>query len=101
MRKALKCLEVFHAFRVFLPRLSKMRSRSRLAFLLMCATCSRLAAVTLLAHLTLPARRFSRFGRGGCSIQKSQFFLCLRRIMISTKSFAFLFAQDLQNSPVI
>src|SRR6267378_7132069 len=98
MRKALKCLEVFHAFPVFLPKRSKMRSRRRLVFLLMCVTCSRLAAVTLLAHLTLPARRFSPFGRAGCSIQKSQFFSCSRRMTILKKFSVYLFAPDTQDS---
>src|SRR6185295_9117782 len=101
MRKALKCLEVFHAFPVFLPRLSKMRSKRRLRFLLMCATCSLLAAVTLLAHLTLPAHRFSPFGPAGCSIQKSQFFWCSRKMATSKKFSAYLFEPDTQNSRVI
>src|SRR5437763_4699882 len=101
MRKALKFLEVFHAFTVFLQRLSKTRSIRRLAFLLMCATCLRLAAVTLLAHLTLPARRFSRFGRAGCSIQKSRFFSCSRRMMTLKKSSVYLCEPDTQNSRVI
>src|SRR5215218_1848132 len=98
MRKGLKCLEVFHAFTAFLQRLSKTRSRRRLAFLLMCATCSRSAAVTLLAHLILPARRFSPFGRAGCSIQKSRFFSCSRRMTTLKKFFVYLFEPDTQNS---
>src|SRR4029450_2254846 len=101
MRKALKCLEVFHAFPVFLPRRSKTPSIRRLAFLLIGETCSRLAAVTLLAHLTLPGRRFSLFGRAGCSIRKSQFFSCSRRMTILKKSSVYLFEPDTQNSPVI
>src|SRR5437773_4545559 len=101
MRKALKCLEVFHALPVFLQGLSKTRSRRRQAFLLMCAICSRLAAVTLLAHLTLPAHRFFLFGRAGCSIQKSQFFSCSRRMTTLKKSSVYLFEPDTQNSQVI
>src|SRR5215510_9333579 len=101
MRKAQKCLEVFHAFPVFLPRLSKRRSRRRRVFLSMCATCWRLAAVTSPAHLTLRARRFFLFGRAGCSIQKSQFFSCLKRMMTLKKFSAYLFEPDTQNSPVI
>src|SRR5438093_8395326 len=101
MRKAPKCLEVFHAFLVFLPRLSKTQSRRRRAFLLMCATCSPLAAVTLLVYLTLPARQFSLFGPAGCSIQKSQFFSCSRRMTSLKKSCAYLFEPDTQSSPVI
>src|SRR4051794_37822290 len=101
MRKDLKCWGVFHAFPVFLPRLSKKRSRRRRAFLLMCATCWRLAAVTLLAHLTSPAPRFFRFGRGGCSTHKNQFFSCLKRMTILKKSSVYLFAPDSQNSRVI
>src|SRR4029453_18448909 len=101
MRKVLKCLEVFRAFRAFLPRLSKTRSRRRtLAFLLMCATCSRLAAVTLLEHLTLPARQFSLFGRAGCSIQRSQFFSCSRKMTTLKKFSLYLFEPDTQNSRV-
>src|SRR6478735_4264002 len=101
MRRVLKCLEVFHAFRVFLPRPSKTRSIRRPASLLMCATCSRLAAVTLLAHLILPARRFSPFGRAGCSIQKSRFFSCSRRMMILKKFSVYLFELDTQDLQVI
>src|SRR5260370_30438574 len=101
MRKALKCLEVFHALPVFLPRVSKTRLRRRPASLLMCATCSPLAAATLLAHLTLLARRFSLFGPAGCSIQKSQFFSCSKRITTSQQSSVYLFALDTQNSRVI
>src|SRR6266705_3961984 len=101
MRKALKCLEVFHAFTVFPQRLSKTRSIRRLAFLLMCATCSRLAAVTLLAHLTLPARRFFPFGRGGCSIQESRFFSYSRRMTTLKESSVYLCELDTQSSRVI
>src|SRR6266446_9996972 len=101
MRKALKCLEVFHAFTVFLQRLSKTRSIRRLAFLLMCATCSRLGAVTLLTHLTLPAPRFSPFGPVGSSIQKSRFFSCSRRMTTLKKSSVYLCEPDIQNSRVI
>src|SRR6187431_1290858 len=101
MRKVQRCLEAFHAFLVFLPRLSKKPSRRRLAFSSMFATCSRLAAVTLLAHLTLPAHRFSPFGRAGSSIQKSQFFSCSRRMTTLKRSSAYLFVPDTQNSRVI
>src|ERR1051326_7975597 len=101
MRKVLRCLEVFHALPVFLLRLSKTRSRRRLVFLLMCATCWRLAAVTLPAHLTLPARRFFQFGRAGYSTQKSQFFSCSKRMMILKKSSVYLFEPDTQNLRVI
>src|SRR5262245_53366 len=101
MPKALKCLGAYHAFPVFLPRLSKRRSRRRLASLLTCATCWRLAAVTLPAHLTLPARQFFPFGRAGCSIQKSQFFSCSKTMTILKKSSVYLFEPDTQNSRVI
>src|SRR5437899_12544589 len=97
MRKALKCLEVFHAFTVFLQRLSKTRSRRRLAFLLMCATCSRSVAVTLLAHLTLPARRFSPFGPGGYWIQKSRVCWYSRRMTTLKKSSVHVFYADTLN----
>src|SRR5690348_16564279 len=98
MRKALECLEVFHVFPVFLPGLSRTRLRRRLASLLMCATCSRSAAVTLLAHLTLPAHQFSPFGRAGYSIQKSQFFSYSKRMMTLKESSVYLFERDTQNS---
>src|SRR5919106_962132 len=101
MRRALRCLGVFRAFRAFLPGLLKTRSRGRLAFLLMCATCSRLVAVTLLAHLILPVHQFSLFGPAGCSIQKSQFFSCSRRMTTLKKSSVYLFAPDTQNSRAI
>src|SRR5215510_3841532 len=101
MRKVQRCLEVFRAFLVFLPRLSKTRSTKTLAFLSMCATCWRLAAVISPAHLTLRARRFFLFGRGGCSIRKNQFFSCLKRMMTLKKFSAYLFEPDTQNSPVI
>src|SRR6516164_10837104 len=101
MRKAQRCLEVFRAFPGFLPRLSKTRSTKTLAFLSMCATCWRLAAVTSPAHLTLRARRFFLFGPVGCSIQKGQFFLCLKRMMTWKKLSAYLFEPDTQNSAVI
>src|SRR5437763_8679623 len=101
MRKALKCLEVFHAFTVFLQWLSKTRSRRKLAFLLMCATCSRSAEVTLLAHLILPALQFSPFGPVGSSIQKSRFFSCSRKIMILKKSSVYLCEPVTQSSRVI
>src|SRR5882724_3437148 len=101
MRKALKCLEVFHAFMVFLQRLSKTGSIRRLAFLLMCATCSRLAAATLPAHLTLLEHRFSRFGLAGCSIQKSRFCWYSRKMTTLKKSSAYLCEPDTQSSGVI
>src|SRR6516165_10239586 len=101
MQKAQRCSEVFRAFPVFLPRPSKTRSTKTLAFLLTCATCWRLAAVTSPAHLTLRARRFFLFGRAGCSIQKSQFFSCLKRMMTLKKFSAYLFEPDTQNSRVI
>src|ERR1700756_4800431 len=101
MPKALKCLEVFHAFPAFRPGPSKTRSRRRPASLLMYETCSRLAAVTLLAHLTLPAHRFFLFGRAGSSIQKSAFFSSSRMMMILKKSSVYLFEPDTQNSRVI
>src|SRR5215510_13247153 len=98
MRKDQRCLEIFRAFPAFLPRLLKTRSRRMPEFLLIHAICSRLAEVTLLALLTLPERRFSPFGRAGCSIPKSRFFSCSRRTMILKKFSAYLFALDTQNS---
>src|SRR4029453_7839649 len=101
MRKAQRCLEVFRAPPVFLLRLSKTRSTRTLAFLSMCATCSRLAAVTSPAHLTLPARQFYLSGRGGCSIRKNQFFSCSSKMTTLKEFSVYLFERDTNNSRVI